>query len=393
MKEIHSPDPSVRAALRGALVGCLLLGPPALRLARGEPDPASAVTAVEYAIAETKAGMSAAGRQAHEAEINQALARIKELADLNSHASSDRTAADQRVARCNAEIEAAQNQLTQLREQMRAEVLPYYNQGKDAEAERDAWNAKYAGKSFTQPEPYNSILAEQQRISAKIDYVNAKGEEIMARYQPAKERLEAAIAARQQEYADAVSARDQLNRTLLTQAQQFQDAIRDLTDKLLIWVKESPAPAPGSGLDFKSGDALDQLMRAFNQGPAMASTATDQHGAYAPARDASSVVFDRQGGTGGALVVVTDKGPVPAPAEVQNSAAVRAVVEGLSAAQNAVNEAQKRWNEVIHDRAATPQQIQEADRILTRVTSNFVQLKYEQQQATSLLGRSAPGHK
>jgi hypothetical protein len=125
----------------------------------------------------------------------------------------------------------------------------------------------------------------------------------------------------------------------------------------------------------------------------MASTATDQHGAYAPARDASSVVFDRQGGTGGALVVVTDKGPVPAPAEVQNSAAVRAVVEGLSAAQNAVNEAQKRWNEVIHDRAATPQQIQEADRILTRVTSNFVQLKYEQQQATSLLGRSAPGHK
>jgi hypothetical protein len=78
---------------------------------------------------------------------------------------------------------------------------------------------------------------------------------------------------------------------------------------------------------------------------------------------------------------------------MQQNQAIQTLVSSLNAAQNAANNAQQHWDEVIHDHNSTPAQIQTADKMLTAATANLMELKYEERVATDLLGRKAPATK
>jgi len=383
---------SVRLVLAAVCLVCLGWA----RKAKADVDPADAVSQVESSVADATGLMSDAARRAHTDEINQALANLKDLASGLADGPVKRSAADAEVADRKARAEVAQADLNALQAQMDAESAPIQQEGRARKALEDDFNAKFAGKTFKVPEPYNSLKAEQSRIQGLINETNGKIEAFNRKYEEIGKNQNAVIAARLQELKDAVKARDDLNRALLAKTQQFQDAIDGLTKKLIAWVKETPIPPPGSDFHFKSDNAIDQLMRAYNQRAAMESDMPDL--VYTPvltrgaeAKSQSMVAFDSYGGKGGALVVVTDKGSVPAPAEMQKSSAIRELLDNQSTARNAVNDAQKHWDEVVHNRASTPQQIQEADRHLTAVTANMVQIRYQQKVATGLLGRTASG--
>jgi len=357
---------------------------------RAAVDPAEAARAIAETAAYAKSSMSPEGRQAHEAEISQALVQITDLASKLAPMSAESKAADAKITRAESAVQSAQRDLDAYRAQIESERIPLAQQAQAALDRQARWNAQYANKEFTMPEPFNSIQAERQRISDEIDAINAKGEALMNRFNNRRQQLEGIVYSRQQDKVRAVEAREQLAKAQLAQAQQFQSLIEDLTNKLLAWVKENPVPAPG-GFNLKDNQALRDLMRAYNQKPEMMSLATDQlRTEYAPAKAASNVVFDRGGGAEGDLVAVFAEGRVSVPPEMQKNEAVNAMVTSLAKAQDAVGDAQKQWDALIRDRAATPQQIREADLTLTKVTNNLVQLKYEQRQATSLLGRRAP---
>jgi hypothetical protein len=351
--------------------------------ARADMDPVQAVTQIENAVAEAQRHLSPSARMAHEGEINQALANIRQLAENFSHAKADGEQADANVVNRNADVQAVNDEISRLQAQFDSEGDPLDREKKDLEAQQQQWNMTYGGRSFQVPEPYNSLNAQRTRIANAINDINARIEAFNQKYLAASQKLASRKAARVQDYRDAVRARDQLNQSLQAQAQQFQVAIQDLTDKLMGWIKASPAPAPGSTFDFNSG-TLDQLMKASNQRYPMSSAN------YEASKDASDVVFDRAGGTGGTLKILTRNGSASAPVEMQQNQAIHALVNSLDAAQNAVNNAQQRWNEVIHDRNSTPIQIQAADKMLTAATANLIQLKYEERVATDLLGQKAP---
>jgi len=102
------------------------------------------------------------------------------------------------------------------------------------------------------------------------------------------------------------------------------------------------------------------------------------------------VVFDTDGGSDDGLAVFVGGERKPAPPDIQKNEAVQALVRGLAEAQNAASEAQRQWDAVARDRTATPEQLRQADLALTQVTNRLQQLRYEQKQATSLFGLSAP---
>jgi hypothetical protein len=359
---------SLRAALLFNLMACLAGVP----CAQANADVDQALTDIQNTVTQVKLHMSATALQAHENEMTTALGDLNNLDSQISQDENSLITANQTINSCNAAVQSAQTDADNLSAEADNALNPVRAEMAQCQTDIAAFNAKYAGVYLTMPEPYNTYASEKARLAALQADINNRANAIGESYKEPYNRLLDILAQKKQAYQTAISDRDTLNNSLLTSTQQFQSAVKDVTDKLKAWLTESPDPSPNNVLAIKDGDAIHALIRAYNQKGEMLSGDLESR-----TRSGSDVVFDESGGSDGTLNLVRPEGSVPAPVEMQKNQAVHDLANGVSAAEKAVQDAQKNWDKIAHSPNSTAEDLKNADAQLTAASGKLMMEKFE----------------